>query len=321
MQIIECTTYGGPEVLKLTSAPIPQARKDEILIEIHAASVNPVDWKIRSGALKVMTGSKPPRILGSDFAGVVRTVGSDVNDWCEGDEVWGKFNSFKGGAYAQWVTAKSQEVSHKPTAFSWYEAAATPNTALTAYQAMVKRSGLQPGQCVLVNGASGGVGVMAVQIAKAMGCHVTAVCSAQNASLVDSLGADVVLDYRQQNILAAKRAYDVFFDCVSNQSYFKVAPTLKAGGVHIKTTPDLTSMAGQLLRWLPCKRPDHIMVKPSAVDLSQLRGWAETGQLKPLIEQVFPMSAVAEAHRLSEAGRVVGKLVLDMQAVNLNQSN
>jgi NADPH:quinone reductase-like Zn-dependent oxidoreductase len=178
---------------------------------------------------------------------------------------------------------------------------------------MVKKSDLKTSQCVMINGASGGVGVMAVQIAKAMDCHVTAVCSAKNAALVKSLGADVVLDYQHDDILAAKQAYDVFFDCVANQSFFKVKATLKAGGTHIKTTPDLISAFGSLLKPFKIKRPDHIMVKPSHKDLLQLKTWVDSQQLKPIVQQVFPLAEVAQAHQLSETGRVVGKLVLDMQ--------
>jgi NADPH:quinone reductase-like Zn-dependent oxidoreductase len=255
---------------------------------------------------------KPPRILGSDFAGEITAIGSQVNDYRVGDAVWGKFDSFKGGSYAQQVVARPENIGPKPSNLDFQQAASMPNVALTALQALVHKGHLQAEQAVLVNGASGGVGLMAVQIAKALDCHVTAVCSQKNQALVQSMGADVVLDYQTEDILAQHNAHDVFFDCVANQAYFKVRKTLKNGGVHVKTTPDLMSLLGQVLRPLISKVPDHIMVKPSHADLEQLRTWVEAGQLKPVIAEVFPMADVAAAHEMSQAGRVVGKLVLDL---------
>ena len=313
MKAITCNHYGSSKVLKVAELSAPKPTAQQVLVTVKAASVNPVDWKIRSGSLIIKTGIKPPKILGSDFAGVIAAIGSQVNDYTVGDEVWGKFDSFKGGSYAQMVVADTQNISLKPIHLDFIQAAAVPNVGLTAYQAMVKKAALNTGQSVLVNGASGGVGLMAVQIAKAMDCHVTAVCSAKNTGLVKSLGADVVLDYQHDDILAAKQAYDVFFDCVANQSFIKVSPTLKAAGTHIKTTPDLLSAFGSLLKPFKIKRPDHIMVKPNHKDLLQLKTWVDSQQLKPIVQQVFPLAEVAQAHQLSETGRVVGKLILDMQ--------
>lgn len=312
MKVIVCHQYGSSDVLKVEEHQEPKPSANEVLVSVKAISVNPVDWKIRSGALKIKTGFKPPPILGSDFAGEITAVGSHMNDYTVGDEIWGKFDSFKGGSYAQVVTAKEQNISHKPHNLDFFQAAAIPNVALTAYQAMVHKSGLKTGQNVLINGASGGVGLMAVQIAKAMDCEITAVCSSKNSALVKSLGADVVLDYHTDDILAAKNTYDVFFDCVSNQSFFKVCASLKSKGTHIKTTPDLCSAIGSVLKPLGMRRPDHIMVKPSHQDLLQLKVWVEQGLLKPIVQQVYPMNNVSDAHQLSETGHVVGKLVLDM---------
>ena len=313
MKAITCNHYGSSAVLKVAELSTPKPTAQQVLVKVKAASVNPVDWKIRSGKLKIKTGIKPPEILGSDFSGVITAIGSQVNDYTVGDEVWGKFDSFKGGSYAQRVVADADNISLKPEHLDFFQAAAVPNVGLTAYQAMVKKCALKTGQYVMINGASGGVGLMAVQIAKAMDCHVTAVCSAKNTRLVQSLCADVVLYYQHDDILAAKQAYDVFFDCVANQSFFKVKATLKAGGIHIKTTPDLISAFGILLKPFKIKRPDHIMVKPCHNDLLQLKTWVDSQQLKPIVQQVFSMVNVSQAHQLSETGRVVGKLVLDMQ--------
>lgn len=312
MQAIVCEQYGAPSVLKVTDMEPPKPQADQVLIRVKAASVNPVDWKIRSGSLKIKTGFKPPRILGSDFAGEVMAVGSQVNEYRIGDAVWGKFDSFQGGSYAQQVVARAENIGPKPENLDFQQAVAMPNAALTALQAMVNKGHLHPEQAMMINGASGGVGLMAVQIAKAMNCHVTATCSDKNRALVQSMGADLVMNYQTEDILRQHKAYDVFFDAVANQSFFKVRKTLKNGGVHVKTTPDLMSLLGQLLRLVANKVPDHIMVKPNHADLQQLRTWVEAGQLKPVIAEVFPMANAAAAHELSQTGRVVGKLVLDL---------
>jgi NADPH:quinone reductase-like Zn-dependent oxidoreductase len=314
MKVINCHRYGSVDVLQMEeqTAPIPSA--NQVLIENKATSVNPVDWKIRSGKLKIKTGLKPPKIIGSDFAGVVHKVGSNVKDYRIGDEVWGKFDSFKGGAYAQMILASPKNMSLKPNNLNFFEAAAMPNVGLTALQAMLNKANLQSGQSVMINGASGGVGLMALQIAKAMNCEVAAVCSAKNRALVESLGADKVLDYKHDDILQSLNAYDVFFDCVSNQSFFSVKKTLKPAGTHVKTTPDLFSALGVLLKPFKIKRPDHIMVKPNHQDLVQLKDWIENNQLKPIVQQIFKINEMTKAHQLSETGRVVGKLVINLQS-------
>ncbi len=312
MKAIVCHRYGSADVLKVKEVKEPVIKKHQVLIDVKATSVNPVDWKIRSGALMIKTGFRPPKILGSDFSGVILSVGSQVNDYQIGDEIWGKFDSFKGGAYAQKVVANIKNISKKPKNVDFFQAAAVPNVALTAYQAMVNKASLKQGQHVMINGASGGVGLMAIQIAKAMDCHVTAVCSAKNATLVKSLGADVILDYNKDNILSDKKAYDVFFDCVSNQSYFKVYSTLKNGATHIKTTPSLITALGSMCKPFNIRRPDHIMVKPNHQHLLQLKSWVENKQLVPFVQDVLPLYEANEAHRISQTGRVVGKLVLDM---------
>ncbi len=311
MKAITCNRYGSEKVLTLSNVRKPKINKGEILVKINAASVNPVDWKIRSGQIIAKTGIKPPKVLGSDFSGVVTEIGGKVTEYVVGDIVWGKVDSFKGGSYAEYIKVTTQNISDIPQGLSNEEAASIPNVGLTAYQALVNKAGMKSGDHVLVNGASGGVGLMAVQIAKAMNCTVTAVCSAKNSGLVKSLRADHVIDYAKEDITAHKNIYNIFFDSVANQSLFKVRNTLQADGVYVRTTPSLeTLLFGPLYTLLGLKKAEHIMVKPSHENLMYLKKLIELKQLVPVIDTVYNIEDAYEAHKKSATGRVVGKLVL-----------
>jgi len=199
-----------------------------------------------------------------------------------------------------------------PTNLSFQQAASIPNTGLTAYQALINKANIKKDMKVLINGASGGVGIMALQIAKAQGCHVTAVCSGKNTELVKSLGADVVIDYTKESIF--KRGYyHIFFDCVSNQSLFKARKIIIKGGTYIRTTPSLETTLGFIpLKLLLGKSSKHIMVQPNHHDLKQLKILVESKKLVPIIDQTLPLEQVHQAHQLSESGRVAGKIVMTM---------
>jgi len=311
MKAITCSRYGSEGVLQLSKVGVPKITASELLVKVYSASVNPVDWKIRSGQIIAKTGFRPPKILGSDFAGTIAEVGNNITNYKVGDKVWGKVDSFKGGSYAEYIKVTGQNISHIPQGIKNEEAASIPNVGLTAYQALINKAGLRKGDHVLVNGASGGVGLMAVQIAKAMGCTVTGVCSGKNAELVKKLGADYVVDYTSENITPHKNTYDVFFDSVANLSLLKVISTLQAGGVYVRTTPSLESLLlGPVLGLFRLKRVEHIMVKPSHEDLVYLKKLVETKQLVATIDSTYEMKDIAEAHKKSKTGRVVGKLVL-----------
>ena len=312
MKAIITTKYGKPKSMCLSSIAQPKISASEILVKIHACSVNPVDWKIRSGKLKIKTGPKPPKILGSDFAGEIIEVGKKISQYKKDQKVWGKVDSFKGGAYAEFIKVKPQNITHMPTNLSFQQAASIPNTGLTAYQALINKANIKKDMKVLINGASGGVGIMALQIAKAQGCHVTAVCSGKNTELVKSLGADVVIDYTKESIF--KRGYyHIFFDCVSNQSLFKARKIIIKGGTYIRTTPSLETTLGFIpLKLLLGKSSKHIMVQPNHHDLKQLKILVESKKLVPIIDQTLPLEQVHQAHQLSESGRVAGKIVMTM---------
>ncbi|MBI3288562.1 MAG: NAD(P)-dependent alcohol dehydrogenase, partial [Elusimicrobia bacterium] len=214
--------YGPADVLRVREVPRPAPRPDQILIEVHASSVNPIDWKIRGGALSLLTGRSFPMILGYDVSGRVVEAGAAVARFRVGDLVYARSDSKTGRAYAQYVAVGEGAAALKPKNASHEEAAAVPLAALTSFQALRDLGRIEKGGRVLVIGASGGVGVYAVQIAKALGAHVTAVCGTDNVALVRDLGADVVIDYRKESGLGASDSYDIIFDAVASQGFFAV---------------------------------------------------------------------------------------------------
>jgi NADPH:quinone reductase-like Zn-dependent oxidoreductase len=311
MKAIVTSKYGDSGVLKLQEVDRPVINEDEILVRVHACSVNPVDWKVRRGDFKILTGSKPPRILGNDYAGVVAQVGRRVTEYRPGDMVWGFAEAFKRGTYAEFVRVKQEEIGRKPKSLSFEDAAAIPTVGLTAYQALVYKGRLKAGNHILINGCSGGVGLAAVQIAKALGCKVTGVCSTRNLQVARLMGADDVVDYTQQDVLEWTGCYDVFFDVVANKSFAQAKATLKPGGTFVRTMPSFESIVlGPLLNAFGSKKVKTLDCKASAKDLAILKGMVEDGKLVPLIERVYPLEQIQVAHTRSETGRVVGKLVI-----------
>ncbi len=311
MKAIITKRYGDASVLQYGTMEQPRINDNEILVKIAAFSVNPVDWKIRSGQIKIKTGLKPPTVLGSDFAGTIECLGKNVNAYQINDRVWGKVDSFKGGAYAEYIKVKAENISPIPSTLTDQQAAAIPNAALTAYQALVGLASIKAEDKVLINGASGGVGIMATQIAKAYGCHVSAVCSTANVSLVKELGADTVIDYSKDDLLANKGCYDVFFDCVAKRSIFQVQSSMKSGGVYVSTLPSIGHLLSPITSMIMKKTSKLIMVKPNHDQLKELKRLVETKQLIPVVAQTFDAKDIAQAHTISATGRVVGKLVIN----------
>jgi NADPH:quinone reductase-like Zn-dependent oxidoreductase len=200
--------YGAPEVLQYTEVEKPQIKPNQMLVRVYASSVNPIDWKIRKGMLKVLTGNKFPMILGFDVSGEVVEVGTQVTQFKPGDSIYAHLNQLPGGAYAEYAAVAEKSAAAKPTNMSHEEAAAVPLAAMTALQAWRDEGNLKLGQKVLINGASGGVGTFAVQIAKVLGAEVTAVCGTRNLEMVKSLGADRLIDYKQQDFTKDTTKYE-----------------------------------------------------------------------------------------------------------------
>ncbi len=311
MKAIITEKYGDVDVLGQQEVEKPAIKEDQILVRVHAFSINPVDWKIRRGDLKLLVGRRPPQILGGDYSGAVAEVGKQITNFKIGDEVFGMVNAFKGGTYAEFVSVKKEEIAPKPQNLNFEEAASLPLVSLTAYQSLVYKGQLQQGDHVMINGCSGGVGLSGLQIAKTLGGRVTGVCSTKNLELGKKMGADDIIDYSNEDVLKEKNAYDIFFDAVANRSFFQVKETLKPHGIYVTTLPSFQSiLLGPLINVLGSKKLKKIMVAPRRKDLAVLKEMAENGKLVPVLEKVYSMDQIREAHTRSETGRVVGKVVV-----------
>ncbi|MBE0662996.1 MAG: NAD(P)-dependent alcohol dehydrogenase [Bacteroidales bacterium] len=308
MKALVINRFGEPEELQIQELGIPMLKAGEVLVRVHAAGINPVDYKIRNGSMKLITGKKFPRILGGDVAGVVEQAG-ERSAFRPGDKVFAML-SITGGAYAEFVCVKENQLCHIPEGFSMVEAAAVPLASLTALQAFWKGDGIKPGDSVLVNGASGGVGSFAVQIAKALDARVTAVCSTKNVDFVKSLGADKVIDYEKEDFKKLDEKFSAVFDAVAKSSFRKCKKLLTDDGKYVSTLPNNGLFLSQAFNFTDKKKAYFIGTKSSGHDLAIIAGFMKKHLLKPYIQQSFPLADGAEAHHLIETGRVRGKLVL-----------
>lgn len=315
--------YGSPDVLKVARVDMPVPADDEVLVNVQAASVNPLDWHYMRGLPYIMRmdaglGAPKDPTVGVDFAGTVQAIGKNVRRFKVGDEVFGG----KGGAFAEYlVVGESQSIVHKPLNTSFAEAAAVPIAGVTALEALRDKGQLQAGQKVLINGASGGVGTFAVQIAKALGAEVTGVCSTRNVEMVRSLGADHVVDYTKDNYTLGTERYDLIVDMVSNH-------TLSANRNALTPTGRLVIVGGGGGNWLgPLMRPIHaLLLNPfvdqdlvmllaglSQEDLEYLARLMEEGKLKSVIDRHYDLQDAATAIAYSEEGRARGKIIIDVE--------
>jgi 2-desacetyl-2-hydroxyethyl bacteriochlorophyllide A dehydrogenase len=311
MKAAVINSYGGTEVLQIADIETPEINSNQILVKVIATSINPIDWKIRKGMLKLLTGNKFPLVLGFDVSGEVIRIGDSVADFQVGDAIYTSLNSLSGGAYAEYTAVDAKVACHKPENLTHEQAAAVPLAALTALQALRDKGKIQSGQEVLINGASGGVGHFAVQIAKFFDATVTAVCSAKNIELVKSLGADRIIDYTRQDFTKDGVKYDLIFDVVGNLSFWSCQKSLTANGVYVTTQPYPSYIGQSLLTALiPGKKAKIILLKSNAADLAFLKELIEKGKLRPVIQHTYQLTQIAEAHAESERGHVVGKLVV-----------
>lgn len=303
--------YGAADVLRYEEVEAPKIKPDELLVKVHAAGVNPIDWKIRKGMLKVISGNKFPMILGFDLAGEVLEVGSQVESFKVGDEIYGSL-SVPGGAYAELAAVSQKVAAVKPANISFEEAAALPVAALTALQSLRDKANIQPSQTVLVNGASGGVGIFAVQIAKALGAEVTGVCSSKNLDFVKSLGADFTIDYTQQDFTKNQVQYDIIIDAVGKQTFDNCKKVLKSNGVYVTTLPSLQNMVSiGLTSLFGSQKAKFILAQPNTKDLIYLNDLIEAGKLRVVIDRTYPLQELAAAHIYSESERAKGKIVIN----------
>lgn len=302
--------YGPSGVMEQIEVEKPRAASDEVLVRVAAAGINPVDWRLRSGQLRFATRLKMPFVPGSDVAGIVEAVGPGVTRFRPGDAVYAMLSTLAGGGYAGYATVAERDAARVPSGISFVEAAAVPLAALTALQALRDKAELRPGDRVLVNGASGGVGSFAVQIATAMGARVTGASSSRNADLVRGLGAEEVLDYTREDVTAGEERYDAVFDAANVLSFRKVRRVLRPDGAFVTVNPVIGIMPRWPARFRGGRRLRSVLVRPSGADLEMLSIWISEGRVKPMVDRSYPLTDVIEAHRYSEGGRARGKIVL-----------
>ncbi|MCP3757198.1 NADP-dependent oxidoreductase [Streptomyces sp. TBY4] len=304
MRAIVVSQWGGPEVLTETELDRPEPGMGEVLVRVHAAGVNPVDWKTRASGALIPWGPVPA--VGWDVSGTVEAVGLGVTLFQPGDEVFGmpRF-PYQAGAYAEYVTAPARHFSRKPASIDHVQAAALPLAALTAWQALTDTAGLRPGQRVLVHAAAGGVGHFAVQIAKALGAYVIGTASAPKHELVRSLGADEVIDYRTTAFEDAVAEVDVVIDAIGGDYGTRSLKVLRPGG-HLITLngPDEVPAEAEAFH------TGWTLVEPDYAGLRAVAALVEEGKLRPVVDTVLPLAEAAKAHEIGELGRTTGKIVL-----------
>ncbi len=306
MRAVRQRALGGPQVLELVDAPIPEPGPTEVLVRVTAAGVNPVDWKTRArgGFL-----GEPPFTVGWDVAGVVERVGGGVTRFAPGDRVFGmpRFPR-EAAAYAEYVTSPSRQLARTPDELGDVEAAALPLAGLTAWQALVETCDVQPGHRVLVLAAAGGVGHLAVQIGKARGAYVIGTARAEKHAFLRDLGADEALDYTREDVSEALRDVDVVLDAVGGEAGVAALPSLRDGGTLVTlsgaSVARLRDLAGDRVR------VTGILVEPDRCGLEELAALVARGQLRPHVQRAFPLERAGEAHEVGETGRTQGKLVL-----------
>ncbi|HEY6274601.1 MAG TPA: NADP-dependent oxidoreductase [Terriglobales bacterium] len=332
MKAIIAEQYGGPEVLELTDVAEPHVGPNGVLVQIHASSVNPVDWKLRQGLFSAIWSLRFPVIWGCDLSGVVEQVGSAVTLFKPGEEVYGFKQGHVAktyrGTYAEFAVVPENALARKPTRLSHEEAAAIPLAASTAWQAF-EQGRLAAGQRVLIHAAAGGVGVFAVQIAKAIGATVAATAGPKNQDFLRDLGADLPIDYTRERIEDRLSGYDLVLDSVGSgvwpaslrilgqggrlETIAPPIPAVKSGKVKFFSTAAAGICGGKLRATIAGKRLLIVSVKPRGGDLEKVSALIEAGKLRPVIEKVFSLDQIAEAHRESEKGHVRGKLVVKVR--------
>ena len=320
MRAIFYHTYGSPDVLKFEEVEKPTPQDDEVLVKVSAASVNALDWHLLRAdpfLARLNMGLLKPKhqILGADVAGRVEAVGQNVKQLRPGDEVFGDIFETGLGGFAEYTKAQEDAWVLKPAKISFEEAAVVPVAALTALQGLRDKGQIKPGQKVLINGASGGVGTFAVQIAKALGAEVTAVCSTGNVELVRSLGADQVIDYTKEDFTKKGQQYDLILAVNGYHPILDYKRALSPNGRYVMTGGSMAQFfeaiaLGPVISMTGSKKMGNFLAKANHNDLVFIKGLLEAGKVKPVIDRRYPLSEVADAIRYVEAGHAQGKVVI-----------
>ena len=320
------TRYGSPDVVQIKDVEKPVPKDNEVLIEVRAASVNPLDWHFMRGTpyfVRILAGLRKPKItrLGVDVAGQVEAVGRNVTQFKPGDAVFGSCR----GAFAEYVCTSESTLVMKPDNVTFEQAASAPVAAFTVLQGLRDKGQIQPGQKVLINGAAGGVGTFAVQIAKSFGADVTGVCSTRNVDMVRSIGADRVIDYTREDFTKSGQRYDLIFDCVGNHSLLACRRVLNPKGIYIAVGgpsgrwmigPLASGITAPVLSRFVSQKLAMVLAKPSKEDLTIMHELMETGKVTSVIDKRYRLSEVPEAIRYLEEGHARGKVVITLECNN-----
>ena len=303
--------YGSPQAFKIKDVEAPTPADGQVLIRNYASSVNPIDTLARQGTLRLSSGLLGEPVLGSDFCGVV--TASRSSRFKVGDEVFGFVSPTTGHAYAEQLTVAEEAAALKPTNLSYVEAGALPMVSITAYQGLTQEGNLQAGQRVLINGCTGGVGSVAVQLAKALGAHVTGTCQGDHVGAARELGCDEVINYETQKI-PQDHSFDLIFDTAAKLTLTEVEGSLTAAGLLVTTKPDYEDVSSAVSSAIDLlkARMKLVQAKPTTADLSRMKKFIEQGQLKPYIAQTFPLAELAQAHEMLEHGDFVGKVAVEI---------
>lgn len=299
--------YGSYDVIRYEDIPRPIIKSNQILVKVHSASVNPVDWKVRNGKFKIVMGNKFPKILGFECSGEIIEVGANITKFKIGDRVIGA--SFS-GTYAEFVAIDEKKAIKLPDYLTYDEASTIPIACMTAYFSLYKLGNLKKGEKVLINGASGGVGLYAIQFAHIIGADVTAICSQKNFELVSSFGKARMIDYHFTDFTMEKEKYNVIFDVVNSLDFVKCRDNLTEYGTFIGTDISKKLLKNIIFSFLSKQKAKMINNNPKSKDVEEILPYFKQGKLKAVIDKTFSLSDVKEAHKYSESGRARGKIII-----------
>jgi NADPH:quinone reductase-like Zn-dependent oxidoreductase len=312
MKKIIYSKFGGPEVLQIAEAPIPIVQETTVLIKVKAASINPLDWKIRNGEMKLISGSKFPRGIGIDFSGIVEETGSAVTQYKKGDEVYGILDVFKGEALSEYIIAAEKEIAIKPSNISFEQAAAAPVVGSAALQIFKTLVSLKKGTEILINGASGGIGMFATQIAKIKGALVTAVVGNSGVQAAKDWGADFAVNYNNEDVLKGSKQYDIVIDLSGKMPFSKAKRIMKHSSVYVHTVPGPKEIISSFfINLFSSRKYKLLMLKPSPEYLTELRGYVENG-IKIVVSKVYPFQSFKKAYTEVPTGKFIGKAIITM---------
>jgi NADPH:quinone reductase-like Zn-dependent oxidoreductase len=316
MKAVTISDYGSPDVLKVCDLKRPVPGPEQVLVEVKVAAINPVDWKMRRGDLSFILPRKFPKVLGIDLAGVVAEVGKSVKQFQVGDRVFGMADPFKNqyGSYAEFSLVETAKLVRMPDSLGFADAASLPVAGLTAYESLYALGAMRPGHHVLINGASGGVGSFAVQLAKIGGATVTAVCGAGNMDFVQSLGSDCVLDYKVADLSKLTEKFAIIFDASAKLDYSSVKNLLTERGIFVTTVPKPdTILAAALTAPFPGRKVHFVMAgmnEKAAQELAELANLVAAGKLHPEIAKQISLEELPDAHRQGESEHTRGKVLV-----------